>query len=199
MSAVATFLKEFKPSADGKIASIEAASNNALYDEAYEFGLADGMLRAEAETEAQVARSIEALVERLSDTATLRQEIAGEVTAQAAESLARVIRKICPDLAALGLADRARGMLETELANVAHPITLRAAQDVAEKLSPLIADDSVTIETSESLSDLRIEIDWSEGRAVLDTDVLAEKICALAAKLSPCVETGEHESHDPTN
>jgi hypothetical protein len=185
------FLREF---ADGISDAPHGLMDPGLYDEAYERGLADGRAQAEAEIEARTALALAMLCERLSDAQAMREEARVVAAAQAGDALTSVVRSLSPTLAAAGLAERAGHLLEHELYDVPQPVTLRAAPEVAARIADRLSLANISVDAT--LPETRIEIDWPDGGAILDTGEVARRILALADDLNSPDDSNEEQTHD---
>ena len=169
----------------------------ALTDDAYARGVADGLAQAHAQTAARTASALEDLTARLDDMTAERDRVADETAAEAGAALAAVVRSLCPSLSALGLADRARHLLETELLSGPRPVTIRAAPDVAEALDGMGAD--LTVESDGDMPGTRLDLSWPEGGATLDIEALSAQIMGLADTLGPDSDPLPKEDPVPEN
>lgn len=196
MMQIAPVLREFGP-VTGAVPAPRPRQVEAMTEEAYARGLADGMARAQAQVEARTAAALEDLAARLAACATERDRAVAGISEEAGKALAAVVRGLCPGLAALGLADRTRFLLENELRAAPRPLTVRAAPEIAETLGTagsLGAD--VVVESDEALPPTRLDLAWDEGGATVDTGALVSDILALADTLGPQNDPVEENPHD---
>lgn len=196
MMQIAPVLREFGPVTEA-VPAPRPRQVEAMTEEAYARGLADGMARAQAQVEARTAAALEDLTARLAACATERDRAVAGISEEAGKALAAVVRGLCPGLAALGLADRARFLLENELRAAPRPLTVRAAPEIAETLGTagsLGAD--VVVESDEALPPTRLDLAWDEGGATVDTGALVSDILALADTLGPQNDPVEENPHD---
>jgi len=196
MNGSRAFLRELKdPSTDISLAGPQSGA--LLAEEAYERGIVDGLERGRIEIEAQMSSAVTALVERLDDSGTLRETLMRHAAEEAGAALVKVLHLLCPGLAALGLADRAVHLLESELRDVPRPVMIRAAPDVAARLVARIAEragEGLQVVDDETLSGSRIDLDWQEGRATFDAEALVQQVFAHAAILDAPTDNAEDQT-----
>jgi len=172
----------------------------ALTDDAYARGVTDGLAQAHAQIAARTAAALEDLTGRLDGIVAERDGAQREVATAAGVALAAVVRSLCPALSALGLADRARHLLENELLSAPRPVTVRAAPDVAEALDAMNA--GLVVESDDDMPATRLDLSWPEGGATVDTEALCTQIMGLADTLGsesdpvPENDSMEENPHD---
>ena len=165
-----------------------------MTEDAYARGLAEGRAQALAESAMQTAAAVRDLADRLDGMTAERSRALDTVTAEAGRALATVVRSLCPGLSVLGLADRARHLLENELLAAPRPVTIRAAPDVAGALDGM--GTGIAVESDDAMPVTRLDLSWPEGGATVDAEALASRIMGLADTLDPRRDPVEENPHD---
>jgi|GEM_PF-3282186 len=192
------YLREFAPTEPGAIMR-SPARERIIADDAHSRGFDEGMAQARREIDLDTLAALRDLTARLDDMVAMRADVMTTLSAEAGTVLSTVIRRIAPDIAAQGVADRARQLLENQLRDAPRPLTISVAPDVAERLGAVMADISepdFAIEAVETMPRTRIEASWPEGGATVDADALVARILDLAADLAPADDSMEEKPHD---
>jgi len=198
MMHASAFLREFVPAQDGTAAALPAPDEIRVKD-AYGQGVEDGLARARTEIEGETLLAVRELNRTLETLLEDRRRIADETSAEAGVVLSTVIRTLCPALAALGVAERAQGLLENALRDAPQPLTISVAPAVATRLESLLSGTPGADYAIEPVADMpvtRAEIAWPEGGATVDGDAIAARILNMAAALDPHTESVEENPHD---
>jgi molecular chaperone GrpE (heat shock protein) len=145
-----------------------------------------GREQAQKELDTEARSAMSELIRLLADSHQTREEIRRSIQADAGKAVAAVIRKLCPRLASIGLADAASELMNESLKKVPRPIIIGAAPSTAEALTGLLQTEHVgEIEICEraDLSSSHLKIDWTDGSAEIDFDKICHQIFVLAGEL----------------
>ena len=201
MTGTLTFLREFRPPRTVADRSLDTDSERSV-EAAYQKGLADGIAQARAEIDNENAAAIDRMTAAMRETHALRTSILAAVSAEAGTAVAAVVRAMCPQLAASGLAETAKALMVDELQKVPRPLTIKVATESVKGLTEMLAghlDTDTIIEADESLSPSHVRFEWFQGSASVDVDELATRIAKLADSIgaeTPETSKVRHDGND---